>query len=170
MRGIRICSASDGCLNESDEGGPVGPGAGRRHWAVLARNAEEIARRAGRRIEVSRIAAWRCGPRRSRVGDGEISTDGALVRDPAVDIVGRIDRRRYAGARAGARSHCPGRHVVTANKALLAAHGQRDLRRRSARGVMVAFRLRFGLQFIIKAIREGLTANCIEWVAASSSN
>lgn len=136
-------------------------------WAVLARNAEEIARRAGRRIEVSRIAV-RDVAGRSRVGDGvEISTDGfALVRDPAVDIVVELIGGDTLARELVLEAIAQGKHVVTANKALLAKHGNEIFAAASARGVMVAFEAAVaGGVPIIKAIREGLTANRIEWVA-----
>ncbi|MFQ6684624.1 homoserine dehydrogenase, partial [Bordetella pertussis] len=137
-------------------------------WAVLARNAEEIARRAGRRIEVSRIAVRDVAKARSRVGDGvEISTDGfALVRDPAVDIVVELIGGDTLARELVLEAIAQGKHVVTANKALLAKHGNEIFAAASARGVMVAFEAAVaGGVPIIKAIREGLTANRIEWVA-----
>lgn len=137
-------------------------------WAVLARNAEEIARRAGRRIEVSRIAVRDVAKARSRVGDGvEISTDGfALVRDPAVDIVVELIGGDTLARELVFEAIAQGKHVVTANKALLAKHGNEIFAAASARGVMVAFEAAVaGGVPIIKAIREGLTANRIEWVA-----
>ncbi|AOB39566.1 homoserine dehydrogenase [Bordetella parapertussis] len=137
-------------------------------WAVLARNAEEIARRAGRRIEVNRIAVRDVAKARSRVGDGvEISTDGfALVRDPAVDIVVELIGGDTLARELVLEAIAQGKHVVTANKALLAKHGNEIFAAASARGVMVAFEAAVaGGVPIIKAIREGLTANRIEWVA-----
>lgn len=137
-------------------------------WAVLARNAEEIARRAGRRIEVSRVAVRDVAKARSRVGDGvEVSTDGfALVRDPAVDIVVELIGGDTLARELVLEAIAQGKHVVTANKALLAKHGNEIFAAASARGVMVAFEAAVaGGVPIIKAIREGLTANRIEWVA-----
>ncbi|MEI2417744.1 homoserine dehydrogenase [Orrella sp. JC864] len=137
-------------------------------WKVLARNAEEIARRAGRRIEVSRIAVRDVAKARLRVGnDVALSNDPyEVVRDPAIDIVveliGGTDTARELVLEAIAQ----GKHVVTANKALLAKHGNEIFAAASARGVMVAFEAAVaGGVPIIKAIREGLTANRIEWVA-----
>lgn len=137
-------------------------------WAVLARNAEEIARRAGRRIEVSRVAVRDVAKARSRVGDGvEVSTDGfALVRDPAVDIVVELIGGDTLARELVLEAIAQGKHVVTANKALLAKRGNEIFAAASARGVMVAFEAAVaGGVPIIKAIREGLTANRIEWVA-----
>lgn len=137
-------------------------------WKVLARNAEEIARRAGRRIEVSRIAVRDVAKARLRVGnDMALSNDPyEVVRDPAIDIVveliGGVDLARELVLE----SIAQGKHVVTANKALLAKHGNEIFAAASARGVMVAFEAAVaGGIPIIKAIREGLTANRIEWLA-----
>ncbi len=137
-------------------------------WKVLARNAEEIARRAGRRIEVSRIAVRDVAKARLRVGhDVALSNDPYdVVRDPAIDIVVEL-----IGGTGQAREYvleaiAQGKHVVTANKALLARHGNEIFAAASERGVMVAFEAAVaGGIPIIKAIREGLTANRIEWLA-----
>jgi homoserine dehydrogenase len=137
---------------------------------VLARNAGEIARRAGRPIEVSAIATRT--PERARVADGgarriAISTDVAeLVRRKDVDIVceliGGIEPARALVLDAIAH----GKHVVTANKALLAHHGTEIFAAAHAKGVMVAFEAAVaGGVPIIKALREGLSANRIEWIA-----
>lgn len=137
-------------------------------WSVLARNAEEIARRAGRRIEVARIAVRDVAKARSRVGDGiEVSTDvQALVRDPQIDIVVELIGGDTLARELVLEAIAQGKHVVTANKALLAKHGNEIFAAASARGVMVAFEAAVaGGIPIIKAIREGLTANRIQWVA-----
>ncbi|WP_066134797.1 homoserine dehydrogenase [Bordetella ansorpii] len=137
-------------------------------WTVLARNAEEIARRAGRRIEVARIAVRDVEKARSKVGEGvEVSTDGhALVRDPRIDIVVELIGGDTLARELVLEAIAQGKHVVTANKALLAKHGNEIFAAASARGVMVAFEAAVaGGIPIIKAIREGLTANRIQWVA-----
>ncbi len=137
-------------------------------WTVLARNAEEIARRAGRRIEVARIAVRDVEKARSKVGEGvEVSTDGhALVRDPRIDIVVELIGGDTLARELVLEAIAQGKHVVTANKALLAKHGNDIFAAASARGVMVAFEAAVaGGIPIIKAIREGLTANRIQWVA-----
>jgi homoserine dehydrogenase len=144
--------------------GVVGQGT----WNVLARNAEEIARRAGRRIEVTRIVVRDEARARARVGSGaQIGTNGlALVRDPDIDIVVELIGGDTLARELVLEAIAQGKHVVTANKVLLAKHGNEIFAAASERGVMVAFEaaLAGGIP-IIKAIREGLTANRIEWVA-----
>jgi len=149
--------------------GMLGSGVvGRGTWNVLARNASEIARRAGRRIEITHVGARNIERARGRVGaDVKISSDlYDVVRDPEVDIVvellGGISPARELVLEAIAN----GKHVVTANKHLLAKHGNEIFAAASAKGVMVAFEAAVaGGVPIIKAIREGLTANRIEWLA-----
>lgn len=136
--------------------------------AVLARNAHEITRRAGRAIEIVRAAARR--PERPRDCDMRgipLTTDPfEIVDDPSVEIVveliGGIEPARELVLRAIAN----GRHVVTANKALIALHGNEIFARAHERGVVVAFEAAVaGGIPIIKAIREGLAGNTIEWLA-----
>lgn len=137
-------------------------------WSVLARNAEEIARRAGRRIEVTRIAVRDVEKARARVGTQiPVSTDvHALVRDPDIDIVVELIGGDTLALELVREAIANGKHVVTANKALLAKHGNEIFAAASARGVMVAFEAAVaGGIPIIKAIREGLTANRIQWLA-----
>jgi homoserine dehydrogenase len=145
--------------------GTVGKGT----WDVLRRNQEEIQRRAGRGIVISRIATR--APERARAGTRgasvEIGADPArLVQAPDVDIVceliGGIEPARELVLAAIAH----GKHVVTANKALLAHHGTEIFAAAHAKGVMVGFEASVaGGIPIIKALREGLTANQIEWIA-----
>ena len=144
--------------------GTVGSGT----FKVLNRNQEEIRRRAGRAIEITRIAVRNIERARSIAGDGvAISNDTfALVDDPTLDIVvetiGGTDLARELVLRALRN----GKHVVTANKALLAVHGTEIFAAAQAAGVMVAFEAAVaGGIPIIKALREGLTANRIEWIA-----
>jgi len=143
---------------------------GRGTWTVLNRNAEEITRRAGRPIRITQIATRT--PEKARallqhVDGVEVNADvGALVRRPDVDIVleliGGIEPARSLMLQAIAL----GKHVVTANKALLAAHGNEIFAAAQKAGVMVAFEAAVaGGIPIIKALREGLTANRIEWIA-----
>ena len=137
-------------------------------WNVLSRNADEIARRAGRRIEISRIAVRDVAKARLRVGDAvEVSSDPfAVVRDPDIDIVAELIGGDTLARDLVLEAISHGKHVVTANKALLAKHGNEIFAAASARGVMVAFEAAVaGGIPIIKAIREGLTANRIQWVA-----
>ena len=135
---------------------------------VLSRNQEEITRRAGRGIVVARVGARDVAKARKVVGDAiAVDTDlHAVATDPAIEIVveligGTGDAKRLVLAAIGA-----GKHVVTANKALLALHGNEIFAAAQARGVMVAFEAAVaGGIPIIKALREGLSANRIEWIA-----
>ncbi|ARP86065.1 homoserine dehydrogenase [Bordetella genomosp. 9] len=137
-------------------------------WTVLSRNAEEIARRAGRRIEVTHIAVRDAAKAASRVGDAVAITTNAyeVVRNPDIDIVVELIGGDTLARELVLEAIAQGKHVVTANKALLAKHGNEIFAAASERGVMVAFEAAVaGGIPIIKAIREGLTANRIQWVA-----
>lgn len=137
-------------------------------WKVLARNAGEISRRAGRTIEVTRVAVRDIAKARALLGDAvELGTDSfAVVRDPSIDIVVELIGGDTLARELVLEAIAHGKHVVTANKALLAKHGTEIFAAASAKGVMVAFEAAVaGGIPIIKAIREGLTANRIEWVA-----
>jgi homoserine dehydrogenase len=137
-------------------------------WKVLARNAGEISRRAGRNIEVTRVAVRDIPKARALLGDAvELGTDSfAVVRDPSIDIVVELIGGDSLARELVLEAIAHGKHVVTANKALLAKHGTEIFAAASAKGVMVAFEAAVaGGIPIIKAIREGLTANRIEWVA-----
>ena len=139
-------------------------------WTVLRRNAEEIARRAGRPIRITWIAERDLDRARKTIGGAEdvsLTGDaGEVLGHPEVDIVveliGGIEPARTFILKAIAN----GKHVVTANKALLARHGNEIFAAAHAKGVMVAFEgaVAGGIP-IIKALREGLTANRIEWIA-----
>ncbi|QKS30812.1 MAG: homoserine dehydrogenase [Candidatus Accumulibacter similis] len=144
--------------------GTVGGGT----FSVLRRNGEEIARRAGRPIRITVVADR--NPDRAReltAGACRVTDDAfAVVGDPEVDIVveliGGYDVARELVLQAIAN----GKHVVTANKALLAKHGNEIFAAARDKGVMVAFEAAVaGGIPIIKALREGLTANRIEWIA-----
>jgi len=143
---------------------------GRGTWDVLNRNAEEITRRAGRPIRITHIATRTPEKGRAvlRGVDGvALNADvGGLVARRDIDIVlelmGGIEPARSLVL--AAIGH--GKHVVTANKALLAAHGNEIFAAAQKAGVMVAFEAAVaGGIPIIKALREGLTANRIEWIA-----
>ncbi len=137
-------------------------------WKVLKRNAEEIARRAGRRIEVTRVAVRDVAKARALVGDAVLvgSDPHEVVRDPSIDIVVELIGGDTLARELVLEAIACGKHVVTANKALLAKHGNEVFAAASAKGVMVAFEAAVaGGIPIIKAIREGLTANRIQWVA-----
>ena len=144
--------------------GTVGGGT----FNVLRRNADEIARRAGRAIQVTRAAAREYDPDRlPGIQAVEVTTDAfEIVRDPGIDIVVELIGG-YSPARElvlEAIEH--GKHVVTANKALIALHGNEIFARAQEKGVMVAFEAAVGGGIpVIKAIREGLAANRIEWMA-----
>ena len=135
---------------------------------VLRRNREEIARRAGRDVVVTRAAVRSLDRDRICATEGiALTTDpGEVVRDPDVDVVveliGGTDPARGLVLEAIER----GKHVVTANKALIATHGNAIFEAAQARGVMVAFEpaVAGGIP-IIKALREGLAGNRIEWLA-----
>jgi homoserine dehydrogenase len=141
---------------------------GRGTWDVLARNAGEIERRAGRPIRISAIATRSPGKAAALAGAGVIvgSDVAAVIERGDIDIIceliGGIEPARSLVLTAIAR----GKHVVTANKALLAHHGTEIFAAAHARGVMVAFEgaVAGGVP-IIKALREGLSANRIEWIA-----
>ena len=144
--------------------GTVGGGT----FNVLIRNAEEITRRAGRGIVVSHAAARDYDASRLESLDGVKITDDAfaVVDDPDVDIVveliGGYDPARQLVRKAIEN----GKHVVTANKAMIAMYGNEIFSAARERGVMVAFEAAVaGGIPIIKAIREGLAANHIEWLA-----
>ncbi|NYT76856.1 homoserine dehydrogenase [Alcaligenaceae bacterium] len=137
-------------------------------WKVLNTNAEEIARRAGRCIEVSVAAVRDVDKARRLVGDSlKIVDDPMLVvRDPDIDIVVELIGGDTLARELIMEAIAQGKHVVTANKALLAEHGNEIFQAARARGVMVTFEAAVaGGIPIVKAIREGLTANRIEWVA-----
>jgi len=144
--------------------GTVGGGV----YAVLERNADEIARRAGREIRITVVADRDIERARSLVGDAVRLTDDAfsVTRDPEIDIVVELIGG-YTVAKDLALSAIEhGKHFVTANKALLAVHGNEIFAAARRRDVMVAFEAAVaGGVPIIKALREGLSANRIEWVA-----
>ena len=135
---------------------------------VLTRNAEEIARRAGRGIRITHAAARLYNPERIHGLDSIEITDDAwsVVDNPEVEIVveliGGYDPARQLVLKAIEN----GKHVVTANKALIALHGNEIFAAAQEKGVMVAFEAAVGGGIpIIKAVREGLAANQIQWVA-----
>ncbi|KQR87087.1 homoserine dehydrogenase [Burkholderia sp. Leaf177] len=142
--------------------GTVGSGT----FTVLRRNQEEIKRRAGRGIEISCIAVRT--PSKVTGAEGvEITTDfNAVVDDPSIDIVAEMIGGTGVARDLVLRAIANGKHVVTANKALLAVHGSEIFEAASKKGVMVAFEAAVaGGIPIIKALREGLTANRIEYIA-----
>jgi len=136
--------------------------------AVLHRNADEISRRAGREIRVA-AAAVRDPAKRRPVDTGglRLTTDPRdIVDDPGVDIVVELIGGDGAARQAVLRAIDNGKHLVTANKALIALHGNTIFEKAQQRGVMVAFEAAVaGGIPIIKLIREGLAANRIEYLA-----
>ena len=138
-------------------------------WKVLQNNAEEIARRAGRRIEIAAVAVRDIEKARKLVGDSgvRLTTDGLeIARDPGIDIVVELIGGETTAREWVMEAIRQGKHVVTANKALLARHGNEIFDAASENDVMVAFEAAVaGGIPIIKAIREGLTANRIDWIA-----
>ncbi len=144
--------------------GTVGGGT----FAVLRRNQEEIIRRAGRGIVIKMVADKDLGRARKLVGDAAEITDDAykVVRNPEIDIVIELIGGTKVAKDLILAAIDNGKHVVTANKALLATHGNEIFLAAQKKGVMVAFEAAVaGGVPIIKALREGLTANRIEWIA-----
>ncbi|WLI87715.1 homoserine dehydrogenase [Massilia sp. R2A-15] len=141
-------------------------GAGTFH--VLKRNQEEIRRRAGRGIEIAMVAA-RNTERAGSLVEGQCQVVGdpfAVVDHPDIDIVVELIGGYELPYELVMRAIANGKHVVTANKALLALHGNEIFAAAQEKGVMVAFEAAVaGGIPIIKALREGLTANRIESVA-----
>ena len=143
--------------------GTVGGGT----FNVLSRNAEEITRRAGRGIRISHAAARDYDPARlPGIGNIQVSDDAFQVVDnPEVDIVVELIGGYSPAKELVLKAIENGKHVVTANKALIALHGNEIFAAAQKKGVMVAFEAAVaGGIPIIKAIREGLAANQIEWL------
>jgi homoserine dehydrogenase len=144
--------------------GTVGTGT----FKVLQRNQAEIRRRAGRGIEITMVADLDTARAREVVGPEVtvVSDARQVIANPAIDIVIELIGG-YGIARALVlEAIAAGKHVVTANKALLAVHGTEIFAAASAKGVVVAFEAAVaGGIPIIKALREGLSANRIDWIA-----
>ena len=144
--------------------GTVGSGT----FKVLQRNQAEITRRAGRGIAITMVADLDTARAGSIVGDAaEVVSDArAVIANPAIDIVVELIGGYGIAKTLVLEAIAAGKHVVTANKALLAVHGSEIFEAASRKGVMVAFEAAVaGGIPIIKALREGLTANRINWVA-----
>ena len=137
--------------------------------SVLAQNAAEIARRAGREIRITHAAAREYDAARIEGLDRiDTLTDDAfaVVNDPAVEIIIELIGGCLPARELVLRAIENSKHVVTANKALIATHGNQIFAAAEARGVMVAFEAAVGGGIpIIKALREGLAANRVEWIA-----
>lgn len=135
---------------------------------VLKRNAAEISRRAGRDIVLKMAANLDLDAARAIVGDGvDVVADGfAVARHPDIDIVVELIGGTGIAKELVLAAIDSGKHVVTANKKLLAEHGNEIFARAQEKGVTVAFEAAVaGGIPIIKALREGLSANHIEWIA-----
>ncbi len=144
--------------------GTVGSGT----FRVLRRNQEEIRRRAGRGIEITMVADLDTSRARSIVGEhAKVVADAReVIANPDIDIVIELIGGYGIAKALVMEAIAAGKHVVTANKALLAVHGTEIFAAASEKGVMVAFEAAVaGGIPIIKALREGLTANHIEWIA-----
>jgi homoserine dehydrogenase len=144
--------------------GTVGSGT----FNVLQRNQEEIRRRAGRGIEITMVADLDTARAQSIVGPNVtvVNDARAVIANPDIDIVIELIGGYGIAKALVLEAIAAGKHVVTANKALLAVHGTEIFAAASAKGVMVAFEAAVaGGIPIIKALREGLTANSIQWIA-----
>ena len=144
--------------------GTVGSGT----FNVLQRNQAEIQRRAGRGIQITMVADLDIARARAVVGpDVQVVNDArAVIANPDIDIVIELIGGYGIAKALVMEAIAAGTHVVTANKALLAVHGTEIFAAAQAKGVMVAFEAAVaGGIPIIKALREGLTANRIQWVA-----
>ena len=144
--------------------GTVGGGT----WTVLSRNQEEITRRAGRGIVITKVADKDL-ERAKKITGGKVAVTAdanEVVTDPDIDIVIELIGGYTFAKDMVLKAIANGKHVVTANKALLATHGTEIFAAAQKKGVMVAFEAAVaGGVPIIKALREGLSANRIEWIA-----
>jgi homoserine dehydrogenase len=144
--------------------GTVGGGT----FTVLSRNEAEITRRAGRPIRVVQVADKNLELARQVTGGKVAVTDDAfaVVSNPEIDIVVELIGGYGIAKELVLKAIENGKHVVTANKALLAVHGNEIFAAAQAKGVMIGFEAAVaGGIPIIKALREGLTANRIQWIA-----
>jgi homoserine dehydrogenase len=144
--------------------GTVGSGT----FNVLQRNQSEIKRRAGRDIEISMVADLDVAKAQAMAGPKVkvVSDARQIIANPEIDIVVELIGGYGIAKTLVLEAIAAGKHVVTANKALLAVHGTEIFAAAHAKGVMVAFEAAVaGGIPIIKALREGLTANSIQWVA-----
>ena len=144
--------------------GTVGSGT----FNVLQRNQSEITRRAGRGIEIAMVADLDVAKAQALAGPNVKVVNDArqIIANPNIDIVVELIGGYGIAKTLVLEAIAAGKHVVTANKALLAVHGTEIFAAAHAKGVMVAFEAAVaGGIPIIKALREGLTANSIQWVA-----
>ncbi|NBO10131.1 MAG: homoserine dehydrogenase [Methylophilaceae bacterium] len=144
--------------------GTVGGGT----YTVLTRNQEEIARRAGRSIEIVKVADRNVEHARKVTGGKVEVTDDVMsvITDPNIDVIVELIGGYTFAKDVVLKAIEHGKHVVTANKALIALYGNEIFAAAKAKGVIVAFEAAVaGGIPIIKALREGLVANKIEWIA-----
>lgn len=142
--------------------GTVGGGT----FNVLKRNAEEIARRAGREIEIAQIAMRSANPKCDIAGTPIAADVFELVDNPQIEVVVELIGGCTLARELVLKAIDNGKHVVTANKALIAVHGDEIFAKAREKGVIVAFEAAVaGGIPVIKAIREGLAGNRINWVA-----
>ena len=144
--------------------GTVGSGV----FSVLQRNQSEIVRRAGRGIEIAMVADLDTARAQAAVGPAVqvVSDARAVIADPDIDIVIELIGGYGIAKQLVLEAIEAGKHVVTANKALLAVHGSEIFAAASRKGVMVGFEAAVaGGIPIIKSLREGLSANRIQWIA-----
>jgi len=144
--------------------GTVGSGT----FEVLKRNQEEIQRRAGRPIQITMVADLDTARAQAIVGSAVKVVNDArqVIANPEIDIVVELIGGYGIAKQLVLEAIAAGKHVVTANKALLAVHGTEIFAAAHKKGVMVAFEAAVaGGIPIIKALREGLSANRIQWVA-----
>ena len=144
--------------------GTVGSGT----FNVLQRNQLEITRRAGRGIQITMVADLDTERARAAVGDAAqvVGDARAVIANPDIDIIIELIGGYGIARTLVLEAIAAGKHVVTANKALLAVHGTEIFEAARRKGVVVAFEAAVaGGIPIIKALREGLTANRIEWIA-----
>ena len=142
--------------------GTVGGGT----FNVLKRNAEEISRRAGRLIEVVQVAARSINPQCDTSTTDVTDDVFAVVNNPEIDVIVELIGGDTLAKELVLRAIDNGKHVVTANKALIAVHGNEIFALAREKGVMVGFEAAVaGGIPVIKAIREGLSANRINWLA-----
>jgi len=144
--------------------GTVGGGT----YTVLTRNQAEISRRLGASIRVIQVADRNLTHAKQVTGGQVAVTDDAfaVVNNPEVDVVVELIGGYTVAKELVLKAIENGKHVVTANKALLAVYGNEIFKAAAAKGVIVAFEAAVaGGIPIIKALREGLSANRIEWVA-----
>ncbi|WP_218242743.1 homoserine dehydrogenase [Comamonas fluminis] len=144
--------------------GTVGSGT----FNVLERNQDEIRRRAGRGIEITMVADLDTERAKSVVGNkAKVVGDAReIIANPDIDVVVELIGGYGIAKALVLEAIAAGKHVVTANKALLAVHGTEIFKAAAEKGVIVAYEAAVaGGIPIIKALREGLTANSIQWVA-----